>query len=89
MAGAAVLLGIVLGGCSATGPFSSPSASPGPSSPPRANVNLSGYPLEFKQGYADGCASAGGRTVRNETRMKGDSQYALGWRDGHDICKRR
>ncbi len=25
----------------------------------------------------------------NETRMKGDAQYALGWRDGNDICKRR
>ena len=83
--GHALMVFLVLGGCSATGPGPKPSAS----TLPKANVNLSGYPLEFRQGYADGCVSAGGRTVRNEARMKADVQYALGWRDGQDICRRR
>ena len=51
-----------------------------------ANVNLNGYPPAFKDGYADGCASAGGGRVRNDARFKSDSQYAQGWRDGLDIC---
>jgi len=63
-----------------------PSSSP---VPPAPDVNLSGYPLAFRQGYADGCASAKERQQRDEARMKGDAQYALGWRDGKDICVRR
>ena len=51
-----------------------------------ANVNLNGYPPAFKDGYADGCASAGAGRVRNDARFKSDSQYAQGWRDGFDIC---
>lgn len=54
-----------------------------------ANVNLSGFPPAFKEGYADGCASARGPTTRSESRFKSDQQYASGWRDGLDICKRR
>jgi hypothetical protein len=50
--------------------------------PPAANNNLSGYPPAFRQGYADGCASAGGRATRDEVRFKADVQYAWGWRDG-------
>ena len=52
-----------------------------------ANVNLSGYPPAFKEGYSDGCASAGGRRVRNDQRIKSDSQYSQGWHDGLDICR--
>ena len=54
-----------------------------------ANVNLSGFPPAFKDGYADGCASAHGATTRSESRFKSDQQYASGWRDGLDMCKRR
>ncbi len=57
--------------------------------PAGANVNLSGFPPEFKQGYADGCASAGGQRVRNEERFRDEPQYASGWRDGLDICRRK
>ncbi len=53
-----------------------------------ANFNLSGFPPAFKQGYADGCASVRGPVTRNEARFKSDSQYAAGWRDGLDICRR-
>ena len=59
------------------------------SAPPPANINLSGYPPAFRQGYADGCASAGGFMKRDEARFKADVQYAWGWRDGRDICRRR
>lgn len=54
-----------------------------------ANVNLSGFPPAFREGYSDGCASARGPRTRSEARFKSDQQYASGWRDGLDICKRR
>jgi hypothetical protein len=52
-------------------------------------VNLSGYPLEFRQGYAAGCASVDAARKRDETRFKADANYAQGWRDGYDICRRQ
>ncbi len=57
--------------------------------PAGADVNLSGFPPGFKQGYADGCASVKGPRVRDETRYRGEPQYASGWRDGFDICRRK
>lgn len=52
------------------------------------NVNLAGYPPEFRAGYLDGCESARrNSTRRNEQRFKTDPQYSSGWRDGYDICK--
>jgi hypothetical protein len=56
-----------------------------------SNVNLSGFPPQFREGYADGCASARGPRKRDEARFKSgaDPQYASGWRDGFDICSRR
>jgi hypothetical protein len=62
-------------------------AQPRPTS--QENVNLSGFPQAFKNGYSDGCASRSGPTVRSESRFKSDPQYAQGWRDGFDICARR
>lgn len=58
---------------------------------PEANVNLAGYPLEFRAGYADGCASSKRSVgkIRDEDRFKRDTQYASGWRDGFDICSRQ
>lgn len=63
-------------------------AAPEPRTP---NVNLSGYPPAFKDGYLDGCSSARSTfsTKKDERRFKSDSQYAQGWRDGHDICSKR
>jgi len=51
-----------------------------------ANVNLNGYPPAFKEGYADGCASAMGSYMRSDKRFRSDAQYGQGWRDGRDIC---
>lgn len=55
------------------------------------NVNLGGYPPEFRAGYVDGCESAK-RTVgqkKDEQRFKSNPQYATGWRDGFDICSKQ
>jgi len=71
-----------------TGTGTAPSSS---SSSTRAapRINLAGFPPEFKQGYADGCDSAGGRMKRDPARYSADPQYAQGWRDGNDMCKSR
>ena len=56
-----------------------------------ATVNLAGYSPAFRAGYGDGCESSK-RTagqIRDEDRFKHDAQYALGWRDGFDICGRK
>ncbi|HET9701058.1 MAG TPA: hypothetical protein VFP70_09070 [Burkholderiales bacterium] len=54
-------------------------------------MNLSGFPPEFREGYSDGCNSARSlvATKKDEKRMKSDPQYAAGWRDGYDMCKRK
>jgi hypothetical protein len=54
-----------------------------------ANLNLSGYPKAFQEGYADGCSTAKSLVKQqNATRFKTDTQYAQGWRDGNDLCKK-
>ena len=62
-----------------------------PAPTPQPKVNLSGYPPEFRQGYADGCASAKPNAARkrDEARFKSNANYAQGWRDGYDICLRQ
>jgi hypothetical protein len=71
---AIILLALVAGACT----------SPEKKSP---NVNLSGYPREFRAGYLEGCESARrGTNRKDEKRYKADAQYAAGWRDGFDIC---
>ncbi|MEO7728397.1 MAG: hypothetical protein ABIS45_14175 [Burkholderiales bacterium] len=53
-------------------------------------MNLTGYSPAFRTGYTDGCASVGtAARTRDEPRFKSDSDYAQGWRDGNDICRRR
>jgi len=57
--------------------------------PAAPGVNLSGYSPAFRVGYADGCGSVDAARKRNEPRFKADADYAQGWRDGYDICRRR
>lgn len=54
-------------------------------------VNLTGYPPAFRDGYLDGCNSArnSGNTIQDQNRYKNDSMYAAGWRDGMDICSKK
>lgn len=55
----------------------------------QAPVNLSGYNATFRQGYADGCASAGSSRRRDEARYKAEMDYMMGWNDGHAVCGKR
>ena len=58
---------------------------------PRAtpNVNLSGYPPAFKDGFSDGCDSLRGNYRRDASRFGKDNNYTLGWQDGYSICGRQ
>ena len=57
--------------------------------PPPPNVNLSGFPLPYRQGYADGCASAGGPERKDAARFTSDPNYRTGWQDGIALCKKK
>jgi hypothetical protein len=59
-------------------------------SKPPPKINLAGFPPAFRDGYVDGCRSAqpGTSKQRDETRFAHDAQYAMGWRDGNDICRK-
>ena len=82
-----VLGALLVVGCATPTPQTSHPSEPPP--PARPAVNLSGYPVEFRQGHTDGCTSATSARVRDETRMKADASYAQGWQDGYDLCSRR
>lgn len=54
-----------------------------------APVNLGGYSTAFKQGYSDGCGSAGALSQRrDEARYRTESEYMQGWNDGYSVCRR-
>jgi hypothetical protein len=88
-----IILGAsVVAGCATElFPTSSPSSSTStaPSKPAAPRVNLAGYSPAFRAGYGDGCGSVDAAKRRDEPRFKSDADYALGWRDGYDICRRR
>ena len=98
--GVALLAASLIAGCATlsdgpAGPGPAPAPIPAPTThaqnpAPPANVNLSGYPLPFRQGYADGCASARQASEQKDaTRWGADMQYRQGWTDGHAICGKR
>lgn len=62
-----------------------------PAQPPQPAVNLTGYPPDFRQGHSDGCGSArpNATRVRDEKRYKSEGNYAQGWDDGYDYCRRK
>jgi hypothetical protein len=68
-----------------------PTAPPIPANvePPAPKVNLSGFPLPYRQGYADGCASVGATERKDAARYAADGNYRTGWDDGRAICARR
>src|SRR5437016_6078752 len=57
--------------------------------PPAPKVNLSGFPLPYRQGYADGCASAGGTEHKDAARFSADMNYRTGWTDGRALCTKK
>lgn len=69
----------------------SPAAPPLPrnAEPPPPSVNLSGFPLPYRQGYADGCASAKGPERKDSERFGADPNYRMGWMDGIALCRRK
>lgn len=54
----------------------------------KPRLNLSGYSPAFRQGHADGCASAGRTQHRDERRFREDADYMMGWNDGRSACRR-
>ena len=95
-----VALAIVIGGCAqvATRPTAEPPAPPSkPAAPPIAPnkeppppaINLSGFPLPYRQGYADGCASATGAERKDAVRFADDGNYRTGWQDGVALCRKK
>lgn len=66
-------------------PQTAPTTHPNPPS----NVNLQGFPLAYRQGYADGCASVGATEQKDAARFKNDGQYRTGWQDGVFLCKKK
>jgi hypothetical protein len=94
-AAAALLAGCATPTAVPTGPASTPAESapkagiPANVEPPPPNVNLSGFPLPYRQGYADGCASASGSERKDTTRFAADGNYRTGWQDGLAICRKK
>jgi hypothetical protein len=66
-----------------------PQAPPTTSVNPPSNVNLQGFPLAYRQGYADGCNSVGTVEHKDAARFKSDGQYRTGWQDGVFLCKKK
>ena len=96
MRAAFVCLSLALvAGCATTSgpgaPGSVPTAPPLPATaePPAPAVNLSGFPLAYRQGYADGCASATGPQRRDGVRYSADGNYRTGWVDGSALCRKK
>jgi hypothetical protein len=93
----ALLFTLAIGGCAqmATGPDgpaparpTAPPIAPQQEPPPPA-VNLSGFPLPYRQGYADGCGSATGPERKDTTRFAADGNYRTGWQDGLALCRKK
>lgn len=57
--------------------------------PPPPTINLSGFPLPYRQGYADGCASATGAERKDGSRFAADPNYRTGWQDGIALCRKK
>ena len=87
--GCAQMAGVPREGTPAGAPGTSGKPLPAEVEPPPPNVNLSGFPLPYRQGYADGCASAGGAERKDTTRFAADGNYRTGWQDGLAICRRK
>jgi hypothetical protein len=86
---AGAMLAAALAGCAGVAPTQRGDAPP-PPEPVQAPVNLGGYNAAFRQGYADGCSSAGaGAARRDERRYKAEMDYMMGWNDGNSVCGKR
>ena len=80
-----LLLSAVLAGCA------SQSLRPGADDPAQVtnSINLSGFPPEYKRGFAAGCENARNAFGRPAQRPTGDASFVQGWQDGADYCRSR
>jgi hypothetical protein len=96
--GLSVALAVIVGGCAQVAPR--PAVEPPPTlpaakpvapeaEPPPPAINLSGFPLPYRQGYADGCASATGGERKDAVRFASDGNYRTGWQDGIALCRKK
>lgn len=88
----AIACALVLAGCATApvAPLPAPAAPlPRNAEPPPPAVNLSGFPLPYRQGYADGCASAKGAERKDGDRFAADPNYRTGWMDGISLCRKK
>jgi hypothetical protein len=53
------------------------------------SINLSGFPPEYKRGFAAGCENAKDAPGRTAPRPKGEASFVQGWQDGVDYCRSR
>ena len=65
-----------------------PAPVPRTAEPPPPPVNLSGFPLAYRQGFADGCASATS-AERKDAGRQSDGNYRTGWQDGLAQCRKK
>ena len=86
-----VLMLCIAAGCATIPPAAPPTAPPLPrtAEPPPPKINLSGFPLAYRQGYADGCASATGTERKDGERFGKDGNYSMGWQDGVALCRKK
>ena len=86
-----VLVLCIAAGCATIPPAAPPTAPPLPrtAEPPPPKINLSGFPLAYRQGYADGCASATGAERKDGERFGKDGNYSMGWQDGVALCRKK
>lgn len=54
-----------------------------------SSINLSGFPPEYKRGFAAGCEHAKDASGQPTQRPKGDASFVQGWQDGVDYCRSR
>ncbi len=91
----AVLCAILVAGCATSPPPPAPAppapakpAQPAPlKEPPPPPINLQGFPLPYRAGFADGCSSARGTAKKDDARFGSDGNYRMGWQDGLAQCK--
>lgn len=93
----ACALAVAVAGCATAPPGTTPAtpstpttpAAPPQAEPPPPPVNLQGFPLAYRQGFGDGCATARGTERKDNTRFGNDGNYRVGWQDGVAQCKVR
>jgi hypothetical protein len=88
---AVLTIALCFAGCASMNPLqpTQPGPLPPNTEPPPPPINLSGFPLPYRQGYADGCASVTGPERKDSARFQSDGNYRTGWMDGQSLCAKK